>query len=573
MGPRGNFDPSRKRRPFRARPPRVRTKPKLTQSEEMFGGHDAETLEPTAAAPRTCVALQKSLTAMAPLLWNSNFVELLAAEWEALKALGLTEGAARLKAMAPVSSYRQRQLQRNPEEDQRRQIIQGHDMAAAALRQGNQQLHIFSVCARSIAMLAHRTPVKDWVELLMKREVLSRTTTTKLVGLMMRCRPKPPFRQMKGVVYHIFDQTFCKKGASRGKHRAAERVDASGALVELINMVIVNSMNVPLPDLLCGGITDGELNAMSTTGPYTKPFTSILPAIEPDRVKASLYSLMKETGSWLLQARDRFGLPSVSAMKVAHVGRAAMGRPNVIAGRSYIKVNKPILNCDTKSISDGIRIYGRLEEASADDADEDPDAPVALICQSDGQSMILTCRLKKRHPERYRHVVIAGGNFHAFGHFMFGGHEAFFDCYTGYWAVYLGKDKVPKLIPDFENDAYVHTLAHLAEIAIGTLTFFVSDVTNPPSYLFVTNPMLYDTMLKSAGGLAMTPAAMAPAAMTPAAMTHAAMTHTAMTHTAMTRTAMTPAATTQVCRWDRCLQILAIRWDSCAALAACRARE
>ena len=60
---------------------------------------------------------------------------------------------------------------------------------------------------------------------------------------------------------------------------------------------------------------------------------------------------------------------------------------------------------------------------------------------------------------------------------------------------------MPKLYPDFENDAYVHILAHLSEIAIGTLTFIVADVTNPPAHLFATNLMLYDTMLKSSGGI------------------------------------------------------------------------
>ena len=111
------------------------------------------------------------------------------------------------------------------------------------------------------------------------------------------------------------------------------------------------------------------------------------------------------------------------------------------------------------------------------------------------------CRLKKRHPDRYRSVLIAGGNFHAFGHFMFGGHEAFFDCYTGIFARVLHKTKVPKLIPDFENDAYTHVLAHHLEVTIGNFTFFLHDVTDPPPQLFVSDPVLYVTMIKSAGGL------------------------------------------------------------------------
>ena len=102
---------------------------------------------------------------------------------------------------------------------------------------------------------------------------------------------------MRGVTYHIFDQTFAKKGASRGKHRAAERVDASGALVDLVDMVLVNSVSIPLPSLLGGGIQPAELNSLYTTGPYTKPFTNILPHVHPDRVKASTYNFMKEVRS------------------------------------------------------------------------------------------------------------------------------------------------------------------------------------------------------------------------------------------------------------------------------------
>ena len=225
---------------------RVRVKRRQTQAEAMFGELDKELL--TAVAPSgtttvTPMALQKSLKAIAPLLWSSSFVELLAAEWQELSALGLSQGASLLKEMAPVSTYRARHLERNPEANAERGQQQSHDMAARALRQGNQQMHVFSICARSIAVLAHCMPMKDWMELLLERAVLSRTTTTKLVRIMMACRPKAPFRAMKGISFHIFDQTDAKKGKARGTHRAAERVDASGALVDLVNMIIVNSMH------------------------------------------------------------------------------------------------------------------------------------------------------------------------------------------------------------------------------------------------------------------------------------------------------------------------------------------
>lgn len=124
-----------------------------------------------------------------------------------------------------------------------------------------------------------------------------------------------------------------------------------------------------------------------------------------------------------------------------------MGRPNISRGRAHIVVNQPIFNCDTKPIADGIRIIGSLEKVNAGaDADNCSEAAV-LITQSDGQSMVeVQCRLKKRHPDRYHHVLITCGNFHEFGHLMFGAHKAFFDCYTGLFVLILGKTKVPKLI-------------------------------------------------------------------------------------------------------------------------------
>ena len=45
----------------------------------------------------------------------------------------------------------------------------------------------------------------------------------------------------------------------------------------------------------------------------------------------------------------------------------------------------------------------------------------------DGQLVLLLSYLKKRFPERYKNVLIDGGDFHAFAHMMFGNHERFFD--------------------------------------------------------------------------------------------------------------------------------------------------
>jgi hypothetical protein len=181
-------------------------------------------------------------------------------------------------------------------------------------------------------MLMHRVPTKDWNEQLTKRQVLSKKTTIKLVHSMMACRPAPPFFTNDAITLHIFDQTYKKKGASRGKHRAAEQVDASGDLIDLISMVIVNSVSIPLPMTL-GNLTAHDRAVLQRSGPYCKPLTGIIPLLHPTRVKANLYSFMSKTGTWLEQVCERFGLAGISDMKVAHVARAAVGRPNVIGGR------------------------------------------------------------------------------------------------------------------------------------------------------------------------------------------------------------------------------------------------
>ena len=111
---------------------------------------------------------------------------------------------------------------------------------------------------------------------------------------------------------HIFDQCYKKKGESRGSHRATEQVNASGDLVDLVSMVVVNSVTIPIPSLLVGGIPRALSNALHTTGPYSRPLTNIVGLLEPDRVKALSYGLMKETGGWIQATSDKFGFENVA---------------------------------------------------------------------------------------------------------------------------------------------------------------------------------------------------------------------------------------------------------------------
>ena len=187
-------------------------------------------------------------------------------------------------------------------------------------------------------------------------------------------------------------------------------------------------------------------------------------------------------------------------MSLAQIARGLIGRPDVGSCPAAFRFGKPILDCDTKSHADGARIFKALEDAGLLD-DSSPEELVVLMCLGDGQSMLQAARLKRKDPDRYRHILILCGNFHAFGHFMFAGHESYFDCFTGFFVVLLHKDKVPKLIPNFENDSYKHVLEFLLPLAIGTRAFFQRNVTQPPPELLVSDPMLYLSMLESSGGV------------------------------------------------------------------------
>ena len=79
------------------------------------------------------------------------------------------ERARALQSTAHPSSYLAQgrgQSQKLEEEWERR----AHEAAAIAARQGNQQRHLFSICARSITKFMRRTSNKDWKDALKKRE-------------------------------------------------------------------------------------------------------------------------------------------------------------------------------------------------------------------------------------------------------------------------------------------------------------------------------------------------------------------------------------------------------------------
>lgn len=368
-------DPARKRKGFSVRR-KVRIHPNYAAATLQREEQAAETLlGRVPAKPR--VAVGKKLKQMVPLLWSSNYQQWVDMEADELMSMGVLEAALNTKAAAPLSTYAERGLTRD----------------------------------------------KDWKEAVKDRRVLDKKTSTKLVRLMMAAKPPPPSEPMLGFSLHIYDQCYKKKGQSRGKHRAAEKVDASGDLVDLVSMVVVNSLTVHVPRLLAGGLSAAKRASLRQTGPYTKPFvSSLLPALHPDAVIASLYSLKQETNDWIIQVMTRSGTQQTTDLNVALVARALIGRPNVDGGKTPMTINDPLLNCDTRARKDTVRISTYLENRS-NDGD-------VIGCMSDGQSMVEQARLIRQDPIRWKMLLIMCGCFHQFGHFMFGQQEAYFEAIT-----------------------------------------------------------------------------------------------------------------------------------------------
>ena len=57
----------------------------------------------------------------------------------------------------------------------------------------------------------------------------------------------------------------------------------------------------------------------------------------------------------------RAGIPSVKELDLALIARSQVGRPDVIAASpTYFELLKPLLNCDTKSHADLIKILEHI---------------------------------------------------------------------------------------------------------------------------------------------------------------------------------------------------------------------
>ena len=251
----GKHDPSRKRKTFRVPKRRAKVSETPCNEQGLFSAtynyaFKDETVEVTPEVMRP--VLIGTLKEMASLVWESDYRALFKLEQLALEDEKLMTGAMLLKAMPKISTYKAQGRSSKVDASKRaeRDDMNAMSMAVKALRQANQQRHGFSICVESIAALARRTPTKDWRRRCRERALIDRKTATTLVHYAMAVRPPPNFLVTSAIQHFCFDQKYAKKGESRAKHRAAERVDASGDLVELVSTVLVNVMKLPVPHTL-----------------------------------------------------------------------------------------------------------------------------------------------------------------------------------------------------------------------------------------------------------------------------------------------------------------------------------
>ena len=74
------------------------------------------------------------------------------------------------------------------------------------------------------------------------------------------------------------------------------------------------------------------------------------------------------------------------------MARACVGRPDIVIVKTPIHINEPILNCDTCSNADGIRILEFLEKLAKEKG-------VVIAARCDGAAM-LTCAAQAIEPAR-----------------------------------------------------------------------------------------------------------------------------------------------------------------------------
>lgn len=281
---------------------------------------------------------------------------------------------------------------------------------------------------------------------------------------------------------------------------------------------------------ICVRLTPTEVLHIRQVGPFTRDPKRVKFVLDPDVVRDNVDKWMVESMGFVKQAMLRSGVSDPRNLTVAKIARSQCGRPQVSpGGRTHYDLLPPLLDTDTKSHADGIEIiehcfrhcksgdpgaeqlaqmFPHLPQGSKDRLSDVVAGKMdvcAILARGDGQGLITIARERKLNlhtSDMFPKVVPCNGGFHSCGHFAFAVNEGYHDSKYGRTKVLLSKEKVPKHIPNFENDSYLHTTTHIREDLIGTLSYFLLDVQRPIPELLLDDPVAYLGQIKKAGGVA-----------------------------------------------------------------------
>jgi hypothetical protein len=114
---------------------------------------------------------------------------------------------------------------------------------------------------------------------------------------------------------------------------------------------------------------------------------------------------------------------SPASLSLAQIANALFGRSVDPHGPSEFDILEPLMDTDTKSYDDFIRIFDFLSGHCHP-------LNIVKIFAGDGQSIIRAKDMKVRWPHQYASWLIVPGGFHEHAHAMFAYTELFNECFV-----------------------------------------------------------------------------------------------------------------------------------------------
>ena len=486
---------SRSRVPRRARfAPVRRVKSKLPAGQSATPPSSDQSIAQTSSASLAAVTEEgRQLFHIARDLWTGNYGPLFIQELERNRAaLGHQCDE---PSIVQTSRYARSLRGERAEAFQRKLLARERDQLAIQLRTHNMRHWSPSLVARSIAYFNLTTSWQHGVET-GQRRLASRPTTFKVLRMMRAQQPAADWEAGVHVSVYAFDQTYEWVGmAKRGRRQAVETVDATGMPMAITHEVYVNSIYVPVPATF-GNLSPADLLAIANNNgsPYTEDYNDLFDFIRPSMVRSYLREFSSDAllSVQMVCAREMCSPPSLTLPQIAN---ALFGRRQIYpGGPSFFDILEPLMQCDTKSYSDGIKILRHLFAHS-------PRTTVVDVALGDGQSVILLKNMKKRWPKLYARLLIAVGGFHEHAHTMFALNEMFWEsllcrCYS-----VIGITKIFKVTKDLEHNNYAHVQQGLHVVTIAIMAYLLQDVVEPRPSLLLRDPEAYLQQVESATGV------------------------------------------------------------------------